>query len=53
MSRNEYVYLAKLHEKAERFDDMVKNIINFVKIDANLSNEERNILSTRFKNYSL
>lgn len=49
-TRDEYVYLAKLHERAERFNDMVKNIISFVKLDPNLINEERNILSAGFKN---
>lgn len=49
-ARDEYVYLAKLHERAERFGDMVKHINNFVKMDPVLSNEERNILSTGFKN---
>lgn len=49
-SRDEYVYLAKLYERAERFSEMVKNIISFVKLEPNLSNEERNILSAGFKN---
>lgn len=50
LSRDDYVYLAKLHERAERFNDMVKSINNFVKLDPVLSNEERNILSAGFKN---
>lgn len=50
LSRDEYVYQAKLHERAERFNDMVKSINNFVKLDPILSNEERNILSAGFKN---
>lgn len=50
LTRDEYVYLAKLHERAERFSDMVKSINNFVKLDPVLSNEERNILSAGFKN---
>ena len=29
-TRDEYVYLAKLYERAERFDDMVKWITKFV-----------------------
>ena len=49
-SRDEYVYLAKLYERAERFSEMVSHIINFVKLDSNLSIEERNILSAGFKN---
>ena len=49
-SRDEYVYLAKLYERAERFSEMVSHIISFVKLDSNLSLEERNILSAGFKN---
>src|SRR4051794_7220315 len=49
-SRDEYVYLAKLYERAERFDDMVKWINSFVRLDPNLSLEERNILSAGYKN---
>ena len=49
-SRDEHVYLSKLYERAERFSEMVSHIINFVKLDSNLSIEERNILSAGFKN---
>ena len=49
-SREEYVYLAKLYERAERYEDMVNWISKFVQIDANLNSEERNILSAGFKN---
>lgn len=49
-TRDEYVYLARLYERAERFDDMVNWIEKFVQIDPHLSNEERNILSAGFKN---
>jgi 14-3-3 protein epsilon len=49
-TRDEYVYLAKLYERAERFDEMVKWINKFVQLDANLCPEERNILSAGFKN---
>jgi len=49
-SREEYVYLAKLYERAERYDDMINWITKFVQLDANLSPDERNILSAGFKN---
>lgn len=49
-TRDEYVYLAKLYERAERFDDMVNWIRKFVEMDSNLSNDERNILSAGYKN---
>ena len=49
-TREEYVYLANLYERAERFDDMVKFINKFVELDPSLTNEERNILSAGYKN---
>ena len=49
-SREEYVYLAKLYEKAERFPDMVKSINKFVELDPKLTRDERNILSAGYKN---
>jgi len=49
-TRDEYVYLAKLYERAERFDDMVKWITKYVQLDPTLSNDERNILSAGYKN---
>ena len=49
-TRDEYVYLAKLYERAERFDDMVYFINKFVELNPTLSHEERNILSAGYKN---
>lgn len=49
-TREEYVYLAKLYERAERYDEMVFWINEFIKLDPKLSIEERNILSAGFKN---
>lgn len=49
-SREEYVYLAKLYERAERFPDMVKAINKFVELDPKLTKDERNILSAGYKN---
>ena len=48
-TREEYVYLAKLYEKAERFQDMVKSINKFVVLGPKLTKEERNILSSGYK----
>ncbi len=48
-TREEYVYLAKLFERAERFPDMVKAINEFVKLEPKLTKEERNILSEGYK----
>ena len=44
-TREEYVYLAKLYERAERFPDMVKSINKFVELDQKLTKDERNIFS--------
>ena len=49
--RHEYVYLAKIYQMAERYPDMMKCAINFVKMDPNLTLEERNIFLTCSKNY--
>ena len=49
-TREEYIYLAKLNERAERFPDMVKSINKFVELDPKLTKDERNILSAGYKN---
>ncbi len=49
-TRDEYVYLAKLYERAERFDDMVRWITAFIQLNPELAIEERNILSAGYKN---
>jgi len=49
-SREEYVYLAKLYERAERYPDMVHWITKFIQVEPKLSMDERNILSAGFKN---
>ena len=49
-TREEYIYLAKLYEKAERFNDMVNFINKFIELNPELSHEERIILSAGYKN---
>ena len=49
-TREEYVYLSRLYERAERFPDMVKSINKFVELDPKLSKDERNLLSAGYKN---
>lgn len=44
------VYLAKLAEQAERYDDMVDTMKKLVSLDIELSVEERNLLSAAYKN---
>lgn len=49
-SRDENIYLAKIYESTEKFEDMVNHINQFVKQDPKLNLEERNILASGFKN---
>ena len=50
LTREELVYLAKLYEKAERYPEMVKTINKYVELDPKLTRDERNILSSGYKN---
>eukprot|EP01126_Amoeba_proteus_P006581 TRINITY_DN122_c0_g1_i1.p1 TRINITY_DN122_c0_g1~~TRINITY_DN122_c0_g1_i1.p1 ORF type:complete len:211 (+),score=48.09 TRINITY_DN122_c0_g1_i1:51-683(+) len=50
MSREENVYLAKLAEQAERYDEMVAAMKRVAELDTELSVEERNLLSVAYKN---
>lgn len=49
-SRADYVYMAKLAEQAERYDEMVENMKHVATSDQDLSVEERNLLSVAYKN---
>ncbi|KAM7250410.1 hypothetical protein ACFE04_022293 [Oxalis oulophora] len=48
--RERYVYVAKLAEQAERYDEMVESMKNVAKLDVELTVEERNLLSVGYKN---
>lgn len=48
--REELVYHAKLAEQAERYDEMVECMKRVAKMGADLSVEERNLLSVAYKN---
>ncbi|KAJ9563858.1 hypothetical protein OSB04_009018 [Centaurea solstitialis] len=48
--RENHVYLAKLAEQAERYDEMVESMKNVAKLDVELTVEERNLLSVGYKN---
>jgi len=48
--RDDLVYLAKLAEQAERFDEMVEHMKVVAKMPTELSVEERNLLSVAYKN---
>jgi len=48
--REEHVYLAKLSEQAERYDEMVEAMKTVAKLKVELTVEERNLLSVAYKN---
>ncbi|KAJ1895341.1 radiation sensitive protein rad24, partial [Kickxella alabastrina] len=50
MSREDFVYKAKLAEQAERYDEMVENMKSVAAEDQELTVEERNLLSVAYKN---
>lgn len=49
-SREELLYMCKICEQTERFEDMISYIKKIVNLDPNLSVEERNLLSVAYKN---
>merc|ERR1712070_809276 len=50
MERENHVYMAKLAEQAERYDEMVESMKQVAKMDLELTVEERNLLSVAYKN---
>jgi len=48
--REENVYMAKLAEQAERYDEMVEAMKKVASMDVELTVEERNLLSVAYKN---
>uniref|UniRef100_A0A0A0KU77 14-3-3 domain-containing protein n=1 Tax=Cucumis sativus TaxID=3659 RepID=A0A0A0KU77_CUCSA len=48
--RETQVYMAKLAEQAERYDEMVECMKKVAKLDVELTVEERNLLSVGYKN---
>jgi hypothetical protein len=49
-NREELIYMAKLTEQTERFEDMVSYIKKVVESGTELNVEERNLLSVAYKN---
>jgi 14-3-3 protein epsilon len=49
-SRENFVYIAKLAEQAERYDEMVESMKKVAMLDIDLTIEERNLLSVGYKN---
>lgn len=48
--RENFVYIAKLAEQAERYEEMVDAMKNVAKLNVELTVEERNLLSVGYKN---
>ncbi|CAK9137437.1 unnamed protein product [Ilex paraguariensis] len=48
--RQQQVYLARLAEQAERYDEMVEAMKQVAKLDVELTVEERNLVSVGYKN---
>ncbi|KAJ7948436.1 14-3-3 protein-like protein [Quillaja saponaria] len=48
--RESFVYVAKLAEQAERYDEMVEAMKKVANLDVELTIEERNLLSVGYKN---
>jgi 14-3-3 protein epsilon len=49
-TRDEQIFMAKLAEQAERYDEMVEYMKSVVKQNAELTVDERNLLSVAYKN---
>ena len=49
-TREEHLYMAKVTEQTERFEDMLEAMNRVIAADANLNVEERNLLSVAYKN---
>jgi len=50
MSRDNLIYQAQLAEQTERFEDMLEYMKSVVKLEGDLNEEERNLLSVAYKN---
>eukprot|EP01104_Vermistella_antarctica_P010106 TRINITY_DN266_c0_g1_i1.p1 TRINITY_DN266_c0_g1~~TRINITY_DN266_c0_g1_i1.p1 ORF type:complete len:285 (+),score=114.86 TRINITY_DN266_c0_g1_i1:46-855(+) len=49
-AREENVYMAKLAEQSERYEEMVESMKSVANLDVELTVEERNLLSVAYKN---
>ena len=50
MDRNSNLFLARVCEQAERFEDMLVYVKNLAQIGTELTLEERNLFSVAYKN---
>jgi len=51
LNRDENVFMARLAENAERFEDMVKFMTTVAMMGSELTDDESNLLSVAYKNY--
>ena len=49
-TRDEFIYMAKITEQTERFEDMIDAMNKVVQANGNLTVQERNLLSVAYKN---
>ena len=49
-TREEHLYMAKITEQTERFEDMLDAMNKVVEANAELTVDERNLLSVAYKN---
>lgn len=49
-TREEFLYMAKITEQTERYEDMLDAMNKVVNANADLTVEERNLLSVAYKN---
>ena len=49
-SRDELIYMSKIAEQTERYEDMITYMKNAVNTGSELNIEERNLLSVAYKN---
>jgi 14-3-3 protein epsilon len=50
ISREELVYMSRIAEQTERFEDMLEYMKKVVQFGSELNTEERNLLSVAYKN---
>ena len=50
LSKEELIYMSKISEQTERFEDMLNYMKKVVQLGSDLSIEERNLLSVAYKN---
>ena len=50
LTRDELIYMSRIAEQTERFEDMLEYMKKVVELKSELNVEERNLLSVSYKN---